>query len=190
MKDEEITDRLPNGDKHAYKELFTRYYSLLCEYASLYVRDDEAEELVGELMIHLWETREHLFIVTSLKAYLFTAVKHRCLNAIRRNLYHAKAQEHLRDILKEQLEEPNDYEFEELAREIEKAIEALPESYRETFKMSRFGEESNKKLAERLGVSVKTVEYRITQSLKILRVKLKDYLPLIYWLSVIGYYSL
>ncbi len=45
MKDEEITEKLPNGDKQAYKELFIRYYSPLCEYASHYVRDDEAEEI-------------------------------------------------------------------------------------------------------------------------------------------------
>ncbi len=141
-------------------------------------------------MVYLWEIREHLFIETSLKSYLFTAVRHRCLNAIRHNSYHAQMHDYFYKTLKEQLDEPDFYLLDELAEQIEKAIDALPENYRETFKMSRFGEFSNKDIAERLNVSVKTVEYRITQALKILRVKLKDYLPLLCWLSVISNQSL
>ena len=83
---------------------------------------------------------------------------------------------------KDQFENPDTYFVNELTENITKAIEELPENYRETFKLSRFGEQSNLQIAEALGVSIKTVEYRITQSLKILRVKLKDYLPFIMFL--------
>ena len=64
----------------------------------------------------------------------------------------------------------------DLTEQIEKAINDLPENYKETFTLSRFGEQTNVQIAAMQGISVKTVEYRITQSLKILRVKLKDYL--------------
>lgn len=50
----------------------------LCEYASQYISDDDSEELVQELMLFLWETRENLVIETSLKSYLFISTKHRC----------------------------------------------------------------------------------------------------------------
>ena len=60
MKDEEIIERLRDGDKQAYKELFIRYYSPLCEFASHYVQDNEAEELVENLMLYLWEAHEYL----------------------------------------------------------------------------------------------------------------------------------
>jgi len=72
--------------------------------------------------------------------------------------------------------------LEDLSVQIQKAIDELPENYRETFALSRFGEQTNVQIAAMQGISVKTVEYRITQSLKILRVKLKDYLLVAGWL--------
>jgi RNA polymerase sigma-70 factor (ECF subfamily) len=67
---------------------------------------------------------------------------------------------------------------EELAIRIQSAIKELPEKYKEVFEMSRFGEKTNAEIAAKLGISIKTVEYRITKSLKILRIKLKDYIIL------------
>lgn len=81
--------------------------------------------------------------------------------------------------LKDSFQNPDGYMLEELSRNIEKAIGELPETYREVFSISRFGNCSNKEIADQLNVSVKTVEYRITQALKILRIKLKDYLYLL-----------
>lgn len=176
MKDEEIIERLRDGDKQAYKELFIRYYSPLCEFASHYVQDNEAEELVENLMLYLWEAHEYLLIERSLKSYLFGAVRNRCLNMIRQNLCHTKIRERLYDRFKDRFEDPDFYLYDELFKQINRVINELPNHYRETFQMSRFGELSNKEIAQKLGVSIKTVEYRITQSLKILRVELKDWL--------------
>ena len=175
MDDNNLITLLQQGDRNAYKQLFIKYYSPLCEYASQYISDDDSEELVQELMLFLWETRENLVIETSLKSYLFISTKHRCLNAIKRQLYHERVHSLIYDKIKDQFENPDTYFVNELTENITKAIEELPENYRETFKLSRFGEQSNLQIAEALGVSIKTVEYRITQSLKILRVKLKDY---------------
>ena len=182
MDENNLTILLQQGDRNAYKQLFIKYYSPLCEYASQYISDDDSEELVQELMLFLWETRENLVIETSLKSYLFISTKHRCLNAIKRQLYHERVHSLIYDKIKDQFENPDTYFVNELTENITKAIEELPENYRETFKLSRFGEQSNLQIAEALGVSIKTVEYRITQSLKILRVKLKDYLPFIMFL--------
>lgn len=85
MDDNNLITLLQQGDRNAYKQLFIKYYSPLCEYASQYISDDDSEELVQELMLFLWETRENLVIETSLKSYLFISTKHRCLNAIRKN---------------------------------------------------------------------------------------------------------
>ena len=182
MDENNLIILLQQGDQDAYKQLFIKYYSPLCEYASQYISDDDSEELVQELMLFLWETRENLVIETSLKSYLFISTKHRCLNAIKRQLYHERVHSLIYDKIKDQFENPDTYFVNELTENITKAIEELPENYRETFKLSRFGEQSNLQIAEALGVSIKTVEYRITQSLKILRVKLKDYLPFIMFL--------
>lgn len=184
MDDNNLITRLQQGDKNAYKQLFIKYYSPLCEYASQYISDDDSEELVQELMLFLWETRENLVIETSLKSYLFISTKHRCLNAIRKNLYHERIHNQIYEKIKDQFEDPDYYFMNELTENIQKAIENLPETYRETFAMSRFEEKTNVQIAENLGISVKTVEYRISQALKILRLKLKDYLPLL--INILG----
>ena len=71
MDDNNLITLLQQGDRNAYKQLFIKYYSPLCEYASQYISDDDSEELVQESMLFLWETRENLVIETSLKSYLF-----------------------------------------------------------------------------------------------------------------------
>ena len=184
MDDNNLITLLQQGDRNANKQLFIKYYSPLCEYASQYISDDDSEELVQELMLFLWETRENLVIETSLKSYLFISTKHRCLNAIRKNQYHERIHNQIYEKIKDQFEDPDYYFVNELTENIQKAIENLPETYRETFAMSRFGEKTNVQIAEKLGISVKTVEYRISQALKILRFKLKDYLPLL--INILG----
>ena len=182
MDEQAILDEIRQGNKDAYNRMFVHFYSPLCEYASQFVSDADAEELVQDMMLHVWENREYIAIEKSLKSYLFVSVKNRCYNAIRDRRSRERIHHFLYEKLKDQVEDPDYYMLNELAINIEKAIEELPEIYRETFKMSRFGEMSNAAIASQLGVSIKTVEYRITQSLKILRVKLKDYLPLLTFL--------
>ena len=182
MEESVLLDELRRGSEIAYKQLFIKYYSPLCQYASQYISDDDAEELVQELMLFIWETRESILIESSLKSYLFIATKHRCLNFIKKNQYHEQVHSEIYEKLKDQFEDPDYYMLEDLSVQIQKAIDELPENYRETFALSRFGEQTNVQIAAMQGISVKTVEYRITQSLKILRVKLKDYLLVAGWL--------
>lgn len=182
MDEQLLATLLQRGDKEAYRTIFLTYYSPLCVYASTYVANSDAEELVQDLMLFVWESRENLIIENSLKSYLFAATRNRCLNAIQKRQYRQKVHHYIYEKLKEQFEEPDYYVLNELAENINKAIASLPEKYRETFELSRFGEKTNAQIAEELGVSLKTVEYRMTQSLKILRVKLKDYLPLLEFL--------
>ncbi|MDR2042065.1 MAG: RNA polymerase sigma-70 factor [Tannerella sp.] len=178
MDEESLIALLNKGDRDSFKRLFERYYSPLCEYASRYVSDADAEELVQEYMVYLWENRETLTIETSLKACLFASVKYRCLNAIKQRLYHERVHNMLYEKMKDRTDDPDYYLANELAGMIRKAVGELPDSYREVFVRSRFGASTNAQIAVELGISVKTVEYRITQTLKILRVKLKDWLTL------------
>lgn len=182
MEDSALINLLQQGDEEAFKQLFVKFYAPLCEYASHYVSDPDAEELVQELMVFIWENKCSLWIGISLKSYLFMAVKNRCLNAIKRQLYQGRVHDWMYEKLKDEFENPDTYLVNELAEKIKEAVDDLPENYRETFMLSRFGELSNLQIADRLGVSIKTVEYRITRSLRILRVKLKDYLPLLVFL--------
>lgn len=83
----------------------------------------------------------------SLKSYLFVAVKNRSFNAIRNQRYKKKVHSVLYEKLKEQFEDPDYYMIDELATRIQNAIRELPDSYRETFELSRFGDMTNAQIA-------------------------------------------
>ncbi len=80
--------------------------------------------------------------------------------------------------MQEMIQDMDFYQIKELTKRIEE-VTALPESYRQAFVMHRFRDMSYKEIAETLEVSPKTVDYRIQQALKQLRIDLKDYLPLL-----------
>ena len=70
----------------------------------------------------------------------------------------------------------------ELQSLVDKALASLPEQTRDVFIRSRYNNQSHKEIAEALGISTKTVEFHITKALKVLRVALKDYLPVFLYL--------
>ena len=87
--------------------------------------------------------------------------------------------------MQEMLQETDYYQITELRELLKKAINKLPDSYRQAFVMHRFQHMSYKDIAEQAGVSSKTIDYRIQQALKILRKELKDYLPLLYFIHLV-----
>lgn len=185
ISDQELLKQITDGSQLAYKELFLKYYSPLCEFASQYLSDSDAEDVVQDLMVALWEERGSFNINSSVRSYLFSATKNRCINAILKNQYVERKRNIFYDEVKDMLDDPNFYLANELKTLIKQAIEKLPTDYRKVFVESRFGEKTNAQIAHDLGVSVKTVEYRITQSLKILRHQLGDYLAVA---LIVGFY--
>lgn len=174
-----LLERLKQGDMPAYEQIFTRYYSTLCAYTRLFVRGGEiGENIVQDLMLWLWENRAELRITDSLSGYLFSAVRNRCLKHLSHEMVERRVLGHLHEKLHDQFESPDFYVIEELQEKIRTAVEDLPKTYREAFELNRFERKTYEEIAAQLGVSPKTVDYRIQQSLKILRVRLKDFLPL------------
>ena len=178
-KDTSLLTAMQNGDRSAFDMLFQKYYSVLCAYCYRFVRLEDAEEIVQDVMLWLWENRERPIIEYSLKQYLFKAVYHRCMTRIVQNEVKQRADTAYHERMSAMLQDVDIYQINELSRHIQKAINELPPAYKEAFNMHRFRNLSYKEAAELLNVSPKTVDYRIQQALKILRVKLKDYLPLI-----------
>lgn len=177
-KDEILLLALRHSDKKAYAELFRAYYPMLCAYCHKFVSLEDSEEIVQDVLFWLWESRKELVIEKSLSQYLFKMVYHKAMNRIANELAVHKANTMFFEQTQKMLEEIDLYQFEELQELLRKAIQNLPESYREAFVMHRFQHKNYKEIAELLKVSSKTIDYRIQQALKILRDKLKDYLPL------------
>lgn len=182
-----LLNRLVDGEMKAYEEIFVRYYPTLCAYARMYVkREETAENIVQDLMLWLWENRTVLCISTSLPKYLFGAVRNNCLTYLGHESIERRVLGNIRNKMCEQFEVPDFDVVEELRENIRAAVAELPASYREAFEMSRFQRKTYEEIAAVLEVSPKTVYYRIQQCLKILRVKLKDYLPLLTMLLVVN----
>ncbi len=177
-------------NRESFKTIFTHYFQPLYHLSVFYLNDDdEAKSVVQDAFIKLWESRTELHSDSNLKNYLFTLVKNNCLNILKRRQIMLKHHEKIRwmemHYQYESLTKINsDYlEFEELKEKIEKAIKNLPEHCRAVFEMSRFEDLKNREIAEKLGVSQKTVEAHLTKALKILRKELKEYLPIIVLIS-------
>lgn len=178
-ENEETIHKLNSGDEQMFDIVYKQYYRGLCAFASQYVAESECEEIVQDVMMWLWENRTRLNPELSLKSLLFTMVKNQCLNKITHNQIKQQVREKLYDKFKDQFEDPDFYLEGELIALVTKAIRELPEDYRQAFELNRFQHLTYNEIAERTGVSSKTIAYRICQSLKILRTELKDYMPLL-----------
>ena len=173
-EDIQLFTSIQKGDKKAFDLLFLKYYPRLCSYACQYVNFNNSEEIVQEIMIWLWENREVIKIESSPIPYLFRAVRNNCLRQKNRDELKNKILTILYNHANTPYDDPNFYIEEELIHKMD-----LPENYRQAFEMNRFQDMTYKEIASHLNISSKTVDYRIQQALKILRIKLKDYMPLL-----------
>lgn len=170
-----------------FNDLFTKYYNPLLRFANSYVRNsDVAEEMVAEAFTNFWEKRQHINDGTNYPAYILTIVKNLSLNYLKRstlklditnNLYLATEWELTTRI--NSLQECNpDYLFsKEIESIIYSTVSKLPQKTKQVFQLSRFEQKTNKEIADFLNITVKGVEYHISQSIKELRIALEDYLP-------------
>jgi RNA polymerase sigma-70 factor, ECF subfamily len=169
------------GDRSAFEALFRLHYRPLCAFATGYVKDtDQAEDLVQDLFFRLWLDREKVQITTSLKAYLYASVRNRCLNAVKSGSRVVVLQEDMDDRPQEDALTEDEH-TERIAR-VQAAIELLPEERKKVFKLSRYEGLKYQEIADRLGISVKTVENQMGKALKTLREELADLVPLLPWI--------
>lgn len=170
-------EKIRKGDEQAFEALFRAYYKYLCAYAFQFLANrKEAEEIAQEVFVILWEKRAILQIHNSVKNYLFRSVRNHCLNQIQHRKVKHKYIHTLRERSKYNLNLSEFLPEPWLAEEIEKAVNAMPEKRKEIFRLSREKGLTYRQIAEKLHVSVKTVEAQMGLALKNLREKLKVYI--------------
>jgi RNA polymerase sigma-70 factor (ECF subfamily) len=160
--------RVQSDDREAYEILFHKYYATLCILSKRYTHDiNSARDVVQLLFIHLWEKRKKIEIKSSLKAYLYQAIRY---NSIR-YIENSRKTIILLDEIPETYEDTvyrDHIVYAELQRLILDTIDSLPEQCQRVFKMSRFGQLKNEEIARQLSLSLKTVEAHISKALRIL----------------------
>lgn len=171
IKDELLFAQMRLNDSKAFEMLFKRHYKPLCRRVNTMLNDEDAtEDVVQQLFIKIWESRETLQTPDSVAAYLFTAARNRALNYIKsqsRKSDNEVPLTHLHDEADNKTEEQMDAN--ELQKALYAAIDALPDKRKEVFVLSRFEGKSYKEIAEIMQISVKTVEAQMGKALATLR---------------------
>ena len=164
-------------DKVQFEQLFKSHFAFLCNFAGQYVEDrDTAQDICQKVFIRLWEKREEMDPKQSIKSYLFTSVKNRCLNHIRdQQKYRSKVLDLDCGDIDFAQEDTDALATEELKQRIEAALAKLPDKCRLVFEMSRYQQKKYKEIAEELDIAQKTVEAHMSKAIKTLRTELKDY---------------
>jgi len=169
------------GDERAYDELFRKYYKKLC-FAAIKTTTNlpDAEDIVQELFIEIYNAKGRIEIKTTIQQYFFGSLYYKC-NAYLKNKNNHKFKQSVDDIeVIDSSSIPSEFieniEFEAIVFE---AIDSLPEKCKQIFELSRFENLKNKEIAEKLSLSVKTVENQMSIALKKLNKSLLPYMNLI-----------
>jgi RNA polymerase sigma-70 factor (ECF subfamily) len=179
------TDSAPaNYDKNeaAFEQLFNKHFRELHAYAFSIVKDwDIAEEIVQGLFLKLWEKNDWKHIDTSIRSYLYKSVYYVSLNTIRRQKIHLKYEGSVMHTMKNYIDDTaGKLNLGELDRQLQLALAKLPEKCRAIFFLSRFEDLKYQEIADQLNISIKTVETHMGKALRILRVELKEFLPILF----------
>lgn len=183
-----MKELLLNGKDTSLDKIYIVYFPKLVRFAETYLlHREEAENLVQDIFLHLWEHRGEAFVLNNLNAYLFTMVKNRCIDALRKDCRNPDGHYSLSEVERKELEfklyslqkfDEEHLSLPEIEKLIRRAIDSLPDRCREIFVLSRMEGLQHKEIARRLDISINTVEGQIAIALRKLRVALKDHMPL------------
>lgn len=173
-----LVEKLKTGDSDSFTEIFKVYYRDLVIFANSFTNDfATAEGIVQDTFIKIWEDRENLNIKVSLKSYLLKTVQNKCINWHRHlriiNNYNSQI---IKTTPLFEYDTDNYILLSEMESTLEKACSQLPEKLKETYKLHRSEGLKYFEIAERLDISVKAVEARMSKALSFLRKKMIDFL--------------
>lgn len=179
---------MTHSNTRIFGSLYKEYYRRVFLFSKSFVHNDEvAEEIASDSLISLWQKMKEEEIYSP-KDFLFRVAKNKSLDYLKHQALHIKIFESIDSweaqdlsIRMSSLEQtnPDTILSKELAQLIKDAVNSLPSKTREVFIMNRFEQLTGKEIAAKLDISVKGVEYHMTKALKILSVKLKDYMVLL-----------
>ena len=172
-----------------FENFYITCYSRVKHFARDYVlSEEEAENITQDVFLDFYQKRDSLDFHINVIAYLFTSVKNRCIDYLRRKLLEQEAASRMQEdfdlSFRMKFDSLEAFDMDGLSEDnikniIEKALNALPKRCREIFILSKLEGKKQKEIAEQLNVSVKTIETQMTIAYKKLREELKNYLPLL-----------
>jgi RNA polymerase sigma-70 factor, ECF subfamily len=170
---------LQDKDIKSFEKLFREYYQALCNYAHKYIDEiEDCEEIVQDLFFKIWESRNSLQINYSLKAYLYKSVHNNCLLYLQHKQVERKYEEAMKmtpdfDVYDE--DAASLVKSAEIQNIITETLRYLPEQCSRIFCMNRYDGLKYQEIADKLSISIKTVEANITRALKAFKKSLAEY---------------
>lgn len=176
-------------EQGTFNKFFIDYQQRFIRFACTYVHDEAiAEDIVIDSMMGYWENKDQLPNETNIPAYVLTSVKRKCIDHLRHQQVHQDASDEISRIYAWELSaridtlecfEPYDVFTNEIQILVNNTLDTLPKQTKLIFIMSRYENKPHREIAEKLGITVKGVEFHISKATKTLRHTLKDYLPII-----------
>jgi len=170
-----IVKDLRKGDKQALDEIYKFFYPKLYVFAKSFLKvEDDINDILQDVFVKLWLSREKIGKVETFNSYLFTIAKNAIVSYFREKSKDQKFEARVKKILVSAENEYNDeLEYKDLKQNLESIIDQLPDKRKQIFKLSREEGLSNKEIAEKLDISVKTVEDHMRHALRFIRKHLK-----------------
>ncbi|MDD2284210.1 MAG: RNA polymerase sigma-70 factor [Paludibacter sp.] len=182
-------------DLKSFNQIFEKYFQRFVFFANSYVKDIRvAEDLTMEAFMLFWENKETLHTGTNPSAYILTIIKNKSISYLRHKQTHLDLTEKLADHYNWKLNlqiatleacNPDEIFSAEIQEIVSKVLADLPDRTKHIFNLSRNENLSHKEISEKLNISTKGVEFHITKALKLLRVALKDYNPVMIFLLIL-----
>ena len=164
------------GDRESFNQVFRRYYSPMVRFCIRYVADsDLASEIVQDLFVKLWSNREKISFNTSFESYMLTSVRNSALTYINKERSHAEANLRVFSEESDNTDPSETLQSNNLEESYRKILKDMPEKRREVFLASRYDGLKYSEIAEKLGISQKTVEAQMSAAIKQLKDGLKAY---------------
>lgn len=175
-KDKNLWKAIQNGDIKVFEDLFRQLYPALCGYANKILHDaDQAEEIVQEIFYTLWKRKATMLINVSLKSYLYKSAYHKCLHYIEHQKVVTKYVSNFEHLNSSSYKPEDAIQTSEMYTLYKKTLYDLPERCREIFQMSRKYGLKYHEIAEKLSISIKTVEANMGKALKAFKSSLAEY---------------
>ncbi len=176
--DSELVGLIRAGNPEAFEALFHEYHAALCAFAYRYLEArDLAEEIVQEVFLFVWERRASWQVRTTVRGYLFTAVRNAAVSYLRHERVARRREPEVRELLVAAASIPDPEPGGETFAAVQQAIGRLPARCRLVFTLHREQGLTYAEVAEVLAISPRTVEVQIGRALKALRVALADFRP-------------
>lgn len=175
-----VLSALRQDSKEAFSFLFQTYYTDLVLFCGNFVRDKSTcEDIVQSIFLKLWNDRKSIRIETSLKSYLLKAVRNSCFDEFRHIEVVRQYETEYESSVLDSYDTENYVLYSDLSHHLSRALETIPELYKEAFLLNRFEGLKYREIAQKLNVSERTVEVRVSKTLDLLRKQLKDFFILL-----------